>query len=289
MKPPWSLAAAVVLPLLAMAGFIVLLGAQIQSQTAGLIEALPGSVDAAGERLGVSDLRNRLESLAQNANGGGMMQRMAGVTFGVLDAATSLIVVLIAGLYLALQPRQYKQGAIRLLPATARPEAGRAADNAGRALKNWLLGQLATMVLIGLLTTIGLMIIGVPSPMALGFLAGLSEFVPVIGPIAAAVPAVLLALSEGTSTALWTLAFYIALQQLEGNVILPLIQRRAARLPPVIMLFSILAFGMLFGPLGVILATPLAVVGLVLVQQLYVRDALGDDVTVAGENEREKN
>ena len=140
------------------------------------------------------------------------------------------------------------------------------------------------MVLVGLLTGIGLAIIGVPSAIGLGLIAGLFEFVPVFGPILAAVPALLMALSEGGTTALWTLLLFIVIQQLEGNVIQPLIQRRAVDLPPVLLLFSILVFGILFGALGVILAAPLAVLAFVFVKELYMRGVLGEETDVPGED-----
>lgn len=122
-----------------------------------------------------------------------------------------------------------------------------------------------------------------PSALALGFLAGLSEFVPIVGPVLGAVPALLLALSEGGNTVFWVLGLYLAVQQIESNLIMPLVQRETVDLPPVLTLFAILALGVLFGPLGVLLGTPLTVVIHVAVMQLYVRDTLHEAVRLPGD------
>jgi len=110
-----------------------------------------------------------------------------------------------------------------------------------------------------------------------------TDFVPIVGPIFGAVPAVLLGFSISPTTALWVIALYLLIQQIEGNVVQPIVQRRAVDLPPALTLFALVAFGVLFGPLGVVFATPLAVVALVAVKQLYVSDILGEKVHVPGE------
>ena len=123
----------------------------------------------------------------------------------------------------------------------------------------------------------------VPAALALALLAGLAQFVPLIGPIVAAIPALLIALAEGWQIALWTLLLYVAIQQVESNLITPLVQRQAVALPPAITLFAVVAFGVLFGPLGILFATPLAVVAFVAVKELWVRDTLGEPTEVPGE------
>jgi predicted PurR-regulated permease PerM len=284
LKPPWSVLLAALLIASVLAGFAVLLGSQVQTQITDLADELPGRIDALGERFGVSDLREQLTSRAEDMGAaGGIFGQTASYTFAVLDAAATLLIVVVAGIFIALKPAMHLNGALMLFPNGPRARARTALNTGGRALQLWLLGQLASMVMVGVLTGIGLSIIGVPSSIGLGFLAGLFEFVPVFGPIAAAVPAILLALSEGGTTALWTILLFVVIQQLEGNIIQPLIQRRAVDLPPVLMLFSILAFGVLFGVLGVILATPLAVLTYVLIKQLYLRDVLKEDVDVPGD------
>ena len=125
-----------------------------------------------------------------------------------------------------------------------------------------------------MLTGSALAVLGMPLAMSLGVVAGILEFIPVIGPILAAVPGVLLAFSKGPEMALYVTLVYIAVQQIESNVITPLVQRWAVRLPPVIGLLAVVACGLLFGVLGVVFAMPIAVVVMVMVKKLYVEDTL---------------
>jgi predicted PurR-regulated permease PerM len=108
-------------------------------------------------------------------------------------------------------------------------------------------------------------------------------FVPLVGPALAAIPAILVALSEGGTMVLWVIGLYVVVQQIEGNAIMPLVQRRTVGLPPVVTLFALVSLGVLFGPLGILLGTPITVVLYVAVKQLYVRDTLGEPTDVPGE------
>jgi predicted PurR-regulated permease PerM len=139
------------------------------------------------------------------------------------------------------------------------------------------------MVAMGVLTTIGTAALGLPAPLALGLLSGVAEFVPIVGAILSAIPGLLLAATHGADTVLWTLLFYIGAHQFEGHVLIPLIQRRVVSVPPALTLLSVIAFGILFGPLGVIFATPLAVVVLVIVKRLYLHDPLDAAATAEGQ------
>lgn len=133
------------------------------------------------------------------------------------------------------------------------------------------------------MTGAALWLLGVPSWLVLGLLAGLLEFIPFAGPIIAAVPAVLIALAQSTDLALWTIGAYVVVQHSEAYLIQPLVQQYAVELPAVILLFSLLAFGVLFGPIGVVLAAPLAVVTYVLVKRLYVIETLDTPTPIPGE------
>jgi predicted PurR-regulated permease PerM len=133
------------------------------------------------------------------------------------------------------------------------------------------------------LTGGALWLIGLPSPLALGLIAAIGEFVPFLGPILAALPALIIAGSQSTEIFLWTLAAFVVIQQIESNLIAPIVQRETVSLPPALSLLSVLAFGVVFGPLGLILAVPLTVVAYVLVKKLYVRETLGEETRVPGE------
>ena len=130
------------------------------------------------------------------------------------------------------------------------------------------------MVAVGVITWIGLLLLGVPLALGLAFVAFLLEFVPVVGPIVAAIPAILVGLAESPTLGLWVALLYIGIQQIEGFVLLPLLQRWAVHLPPAMSLIGIIAFGVLFGWIGVLLATPLMVATTVWVRDIYLESIL---------------
>jgi predicted PurR-regulated permease PerM len=158
---------------------------------------------------------------------------------------------------------------------------GRAAevlDELGYSLRWWLVGQLVSMVVLSTQLTLGLWLLGVPLAFTLGFLAALLTFVPYVGAVISTIPAVLIAWTESGSMALAVLALYIVVQNLEGYAITPIIHQKAVHIPPAVTLFSQMLMGIMWGALGVVLATPLAAVALVLVRKIYVEDVLGDSL-----------
>ncbi|MFN3945852.1 MAG: AI-2E family transporter [Allosphingosinicella sp.] len=209
--------------------------------------------------------------------------QVGGILMTIFGGIAHTLLVVVGGIYLAAQPDLYRKGLLKLIPKGSRGLAAEGLDDSGKALKLWLLGTLVSMVLVGSLTAFGLWLIGVPSWLALGLLAGLFEFIPILGPIAAAIPGVLLALTVGLDTALWAVGLYLLIQQLEGNVIQPIVQRYAVDLPPAMLLFTLVAGGLLFGIVGIIFAAPLTVVAYVLVKRLYVREALDTETPLPHE------
>jgi predicted PurR-regulated permease PerM len=172
---------------------------------------------------------------------------------------------------------------MQLVPKRYRANVYTTIYDVGEALRLWLLGQLMEMVLIGLLTTLVVWLIGLPSPLALGLIAGIAEFIPYLGPMLAAIPAVLVAGSQGLGAVLWTLLAYLLIHQVEGNIIAPIIQRRMVYIPPAIVLLGLGAISFLFGAVAIVFAVPIAIVIFVLIKKLYVRDSLGGPTQIPGE------
>ncbi|HSC62724.1 MAG TPA: AI-2E family transporter [Caldimonas sp.] len=200
--------------------------------------------------------------------------RVAGFASAATTALADLFLVLLLGIYLAFDPLLYRDGFLRLVPPARRAEIGAALTASGDALQRWMLGQGLTMVIVGTTVGVGLALLGMPLAAAMGFIAGLLEFVPFFGAIAWALLGTLLAFAQGPTQALHVAIFFFVVQQLEGNLVIPLVQRWAVHLPPVLSLLAVVVFGTLFGVEGVILGTPLMVVAVVLIRKLYV-DRLG--------------
>lgn len=281
----WAFAGAVLAVILLLGAASWLVGSEVQAQIADLTGRLPEAWKAFQERFGHSEWMQQIAEQVQggaSGGGGGMLARIGGALGAILGATTDLIIIIFGGFYLALNPGLYRRGIVMLVPKSRHDQAAQALDASGEALRLWLLAQLLSMAAVGILTTLGLSLLGVPSAMALGLLAALLDFVPVIGPIAAAIPGLLIAMTVDMNTVLWTLLLYTAIQQVEGNVIQPIVQRRMVSLPPALLIFAILAMSLIFGPLGILFAAPLTVVAFVLVKQLYVRDTLGQAAPVPG-------
>ena len=211
----------------------------------------------------------------------GVLVRLGGFARSAIGAVADFFIVIVAGVYLAVEPRVYRDGTLLLLPAKARPEVREAMNEAGRALRLWLMGTVFSMLVVGILTGIGAAIIGLPAPIALGLIAGLAQFVPIVGPISSIVPGVLVALSMGLQVIITTLVVYIGIQQFEANFLTPMVQRQTVHLPPALTLFAVIAMALIFGPLGVVFATPLTVVIFVMVRRLYIRDVIGERIDPA--------
>ena len=208
------------------------------------------------------------------------MSRIAGIAAGVgtktLGGIGSLIVMLVSGIYFAIDPALYVKGTVRLMPKHWRLHAIEAMREIATTLRWWFIGQFVDMVAIGILTGIGLYLLGVKLAFTLALIAALFNFVPYIGALAGAVPAILVAFGQGPETAAYVAILFVAVQTLEGNIIAPMIQKQTVELAPVLTILSQTVLGSLFGPLGLILATPLTAAGVVAVRKVYVEDVLGD-------------
>lgn len=274
----------VVLGVIGGAGFMF--GQQVAAQADQLARTLPSAWEQVRSGVEASPaagyIAEPLQALGSQA--GSLLARAPGVLMSTASAITTLVLVVVAGIFLAVRPTEARDGALSMLPKRHRPRGREVMNTCGRALKGWLKAQLFSMVLVGGLVGVGLWIIGVPAPLALGLLTGLAQFVPIVGPIASAVPALLLSATGGVQPLLFTLALYVGVSQLEANLITPLVQKNLASLPVVLGVFAVVGLGTLFGPLGVLFATPLALVLYTVVSMLYRRDVLDDeDATVPGE------
>lgn len=281
----WSLTVATLLIFVALLAMMALFGTQVRAQFSNVVERLPFAVDNFAKNLGLGTVSDDLSEMMNNAPSGSMAARIAGVGGAILDGLADFILVVIAGIYIAAAPRIYRKGFVKLFPIRHHERVEDSLQASGQALRLWLTSQLIAMACVAVLSTIAYWLIGLPSALALGLIAGLADFIPFLGPILGALPAVLIAFSVSGEAALWTVLAMLAIQQIEGNVIFPLVARSMISIPPALALFAILIGSVLFGTLGLIFGFPLAVVTYVLVKKLYVRETLGEHTEIPGEDE----
>lgn len=209
-------------------------------------------------------------------SGGTIFSRITGTFSTTFNVLTYTLYVIFVGIFLAANPSMYRNGLLRLIPESRRNRANEVISEIVTALRWWLLGQLFSMTIIGSLTGIALWLLGMPFALALGILAGILEFIPYVGPLLTGAIAALLAFVDSPTQALYILLIYAAIQQFEGNLLLPIVHRYTISLPPALTLTAVLVAGLLFGFVGVLVATPLLAVAMVLVKMIYIEETLGE-------------
>ncbi|MBA3322486.1 MAG: AI-2E family transporter [Pyrinomonadaceae bacterium] len=280
----WSLALVTLTLVGVLFAIIWLAAGRIGAQANMLREQLPRAVESLSAQLEQYELGQRLiESLPRLreqflGRGGNVLGRVTGLASTTLGALVNVVVVAVIGLYLAAQPDLYSGGIKRLFPFKYRARAGEVFGVLDEALWRWLLGRMGLMLSNGLLTALGLWLLGVPLALTLGLLAGLLNFIPNFGPFIAAVPAILIALLHGPRQALYVALLYFVLQMIDGYVFTPLVDRKSVELPPVLAITAQVLLGFAFGFIGLLLASPLTATMMLLVKMLYVEDVLGDPI-----------
>jgi predicted PurR-regulated permease PerM len=210
-----------------------------------------------------------------------IVRRATDLLSSTLGVVLDLLIILFLGIYLAAQPGLYVDGLASLFPPARRARVCQVLHELGETLRWWLIAQGVDMLVIGALTWAGLWAMGIPLALTLGLLAALFNFIPNFGPLFSYVPAVLLALVDGPEKAGYVTIFYVVLQNIEGYLLLPLLQRNAVDTPPALLIGAQVLLTLLVGGLGLALAAPLSACALVVVKMLYLHDVLGDPVRLA--------
>lgn len=288
LKPRWTLPLVVLLITGALAGSFAWRGPAIAAEARTLRERLPQAADQLEQRLSRYELGRRVVEQAPSPSelfpdDRDSVARVTGVVSSTVRTIANGVIILFLGIVLAATPRLYTGGMLALVPQRRVARAGEVLDRLGETLWWWLLGRLVSMTYIGVVTGVGLWLLGVPLAFVLGLLAALLSFIPNVGPILSAIPAMLLALASGPRQALWVALLYIGVQMVESYVLGPIIDRKTVYLPPALTVVAQLSLAVFAGILGVALATPLTAAAVVLVTMLYVQDVLGrTDVKVRG-------
>jgi predicted PurR-regulated permease PerM len=224
------------------------------------------------------DPQNLLDS-ARNFFSGGALATVANVGASVANVISFTVVIVIAMIYAVARPAPLINGFIALFPAGRRQKVREILGAMYETVQRWFLGQLVSMIIIGVLSTAALSLIGIPFALLLGVFSGLISFIPFVGPMISVIPPMLLALIGHPIDALWVILAYAGIQTVESYLIYPLVMSRAVSLHPAVVMFALLIMGTLFGFVGVLLAVPLVTALHVLLRELWIErmDSLGTD------------
>ena len=198
-------------------------------------------------------------------------------TFAALGG---VLIIIFLAIYIGADPELYHRGLIALFPFRARPRAGEVLSAMATALRRWLVTQLIAMLAIGTVTTIVLLILRVKAAFALGILAGLFEFIPTVGPILSALPAIAMGFLDSPEKALYVAFAFWGIQFAENHLLIPLLMKGGVDVPPALTILSQALMALLFGFIGLMCAVPLLAAVLVAVKMLYVEGVVGEKVAV---------
>ncbi len=265
---------------------VMLTGPQISSDLRALAADFPQAVEHLKHYPVVNEF---LQANPQEQRGaiGDLFARFSSFLMNLASSAatvaTSAILIVTVALFLATEPRLYRGAIVSIFPLSMRSRASEVMEACAQGVWRWLIGQGFAMLIIGVFTIAGYYLIGLKYALTLGLMAGLLQFIPYIGVMLAAIPALLVGLTMSPGQMLSVFLVYSAIQATEGNLITPIVLKKQVHLPPAFTLMGTLAFGYIFGPLGLIVATPTMVMFYVLYQELYQRDILGLQVSSPGD------
>jgi predicted PurR-regulated permease PerM len=288
----WRLAIVSAGLLILFVGAVYLLAPNVGDQVERLKEELPRSARSAADYISqfgwgraLIDQLPSFDEVMKGISAGALLTGVGGIFSSTVGAVGNFLITILLAVYFAAHPDFYLVGFIKLFPKRLRERTREVLNTVGEMLRWWLIGKAGSMLFIGILTWIGLSMLGMPLALTLGLIAGFLSFIPNFGPILSAIPAVLLAFIESPSMAVYTAGLYIFVQLIESNLVTPLIEKETIAMPPALTIMFQLTLAVLVGGLGLVLATPLLAVVMVLIQMIYIEDVLGDRDTEVNREE----
>ncbi len=282
LKPGWSLLLVTLVLLAAFTAMIWLLAPQVSAQVGELSADIPVAIERLRESIASYAWGEFLLAQLPDTPGDArtdeleLLGRVGGIISTTVGGLVDVLFVVFVGIYLAINPGLYIGGAVRLMPLDKRARAEEVIHAVGKQLQWWLVARFVTMILVGIMTGIGLWLLGVPMVLTLALLITFLEFVPVVGPVLASIPAILLAVLISPRLAIYTALFYWLVQSVESYLLTPILQHRIVHLPPALVIIAELVMAVVLGFIGLILATPLLVVIVVVIKHVYIEDVLGE-------------
>jgi predicted PurR-regulated permease PerM len=282
-RHPWALLAVLgfLFSLMGLTG--LLLAAPLSNQFQQLQKRLPEALNQLGKQIDQSPLSRYLPSRATSEENVVSMSKTVAPPIAsffkiTVSAVAGASIALFLGLYMAFNPAIYFNGLLHFFPVSKRPRIRVVLVETGAILGRWIFGQLCSAICVGILIGVGLYICQIPLSLALGIIAGVLDLIPLVGPVLAAIPAILLGFTIDPLHGLLAFLVFVVANQIEEHVLLPLIHRYAVWLPPALTLFALFLMTVLFGLLGTLLATPLTAMAFILIKRFYLEDVLKDQV-----------
>jgi predicted PurR-regulated permease PerM len=253
-------------------------GAVPQPTTAGTPAATPAAASAETSAAAPTRAAAKEGGQPPAPLSGRVQKQLGGATKYLFPFAKStaaaiggFLLIIFLSIYFAADPELYRRGILALIPARRRELASEVMDRIAHVLRKWLVTQLIAMAVIGTVSTVALLLLGVKAAFALGLLAGLFEFIPTVGPILSAVPAIAMGFLDSPEKALVVALVYMGIQFLENHILIPLLMKGGMDLPPALTVLSQALLALVFGFLGLMVAVPLLATAMVIVQLLYVQ------------------
>ncbi|OJW81797.1 MAG: hypothetical protein BGO69_14935 [Bacteroidetes bacterium 46-16] len=277
-KYPVALIITCLLLLLVLGGVGFLIAPSLNEQIAQLQTDLPKAIERLKEQLSstswgkeiVKGLSDPSELLQDNKSD--IVSKTTGIFSSTLGTLANTFIVVITALFLASDPKLYIDGFLKLFLPQTGTRVKEVFYKSYDTLSSWLKGKFLSMLVVGILTYIGLVLLDFPIAIVLALIAMSLAFIPNLGPALAMIPAALIGLMEGPDRALHVILLYIGIQLLESYLITPFINQKAVSLPPALTLFWQILLGTFLGGIGLFFATPLLAVILVFINELYIKD-----------------
>jgi predicted PurR-regulated permease PerM len=259
-------------------GFFALVIPSFVEQTNEFAGEVPAYIDDLSDRVGdltgaqPTEVTDRVQDFTQRYTDdpGLLIGPLASIGLGVAGVLAAFVLILITAYYMAINPAPLIDGVRRVVPPVYRPRADEIMRRLRSSWVGWMQGVAADMVVSGVLLYIGLSIVGLDFAIFFAVLAALLVVIPYFGAIAGGIPPVLFALTQSPGKALLVMGIYVLVQQVEGNLTIPLVMSRTVKLHPAVIAVGVVVVGQLFGLLGLIVAVPILSLIVILVEELWI-------------------